>query len=321
MKGFLIKFAILVNSLVFSAVAFAVPHPSSLLAQMQEASQTLNYEFSYITINRGTIDSMRYRHAVVNQTPLVQLLQLDGPENQVLRKGKQIGYFFEQGSGPFSINGDYIVDGLPAIVFTDLTQLAKLYDFLAVGRLRVADSTCLGVRIIPKDGLRYSYIVWVDEQSKLPLQIELLDRNSEMLEQFRVVSYLIGEQVKTTMQEVSKLNFPPLIGQETGSAANVTFDWRSDWMPSGFKEINRSRQQLPDSTTTFVDTLLFSDGLFTFSINVLPLNRESQSQHFQHGRKTIHTESRLGYEIVVIGEIPQNTARRVASNVVFTGTK
>ncbi len=54
------------------------------------------------------VESLRYRHARLNNQPLAQLLQLDGPRREVVLRGTEISYF-EPGLDPFTLNGGYIV--------------------------------------------------------------------------------------------------------------------------------------------------------------------------------------------------------------------
>jgi sigma-E factor negative regulatory protein RseB len=65
--------------LFFSSNASADTSSGALLQQMNVASQSLNYELSFISINKQGVESLRYRHARVNNQPLAQLLQMDGP--------------------------------------------------------------------------------------------------------------------------------------------------------------------------------------------------------------------------------------------------
>ncbi|MCP5586877.1 sigma-E factor regulatory protein RseB, partial [Klebsiella pneumoniae] len=77
------------------------------------ASQSLNYELAFISINKQGVESLRYRHARLDNQPLAQLLQMDGPRREVVQRGNEISYF-EPGLEPFTLNGDYIVDSLPS---------------------------------------------------------------------------------------------------------------------------------------------------------------------------------------------------------------
>ncbi len=209
---------------------------------MNLASQSLNYELSFVSINKSGVESLRYRHVRLNGQPLAELLQMDGPRRAVVQRGNEISYF-EPGLDPFTLNGDYIVDSLPSLVYTDFKRLAPYYDFISVGRTRIADRMCDVIRVVARDGTRYSYIVWVDSESKLPMRVDLLDRDGETLEQFRVIAVTTGDQVRGTMQNLAKANLPPQLSVPTNN--NVDLNWSAGWVPQGFKEISSSRRTLP----------------------------------------------------------------------------
>lgn len=204
MKQIWFSVCLLTGSLLYSSIAPAQPTASgALLQQMSSASRSLNYELAYISISKQGIESLRYRHAVIGNVPLGQLLHMDGPRREVLQRGGGISYF-EPGLEPFTLTGDHIVDALPAIVYADFTRLAKYYDFISVGSTRIADRPCEVLRVVARDGSRYSYIVWMDEDTKLPLRVDLLDRDGETLEQYRVISFAVGADVQGAMQGCSK---------------------------------------------------------------------------------------------------------------------
>lgn len=314
MKWYWAKIVTLLSGSLFSITVFAATASVDILQQMRNAILTLNYELAFINVTRGNIESLRYRHAIIDSQPLAQLLQMDGASREILMRGSEVSYFFEQGVEPFSISGDYIVDAMPAIVFADFKRLENYYDFIPVGRARVANRICQVIRIVAKDGYRYNYVVWVDSETKLPLQIELLDRNSETLEQFRVISFVVDNKVKDSIAGLMTLQLPPLLPQNPKDKSK--FIWENSWLPEGFTEVSNSRRNLSNITAP-IESRLFSDGLFSFSVNIMSIEHENPSQYLHEGRKTIYTEVRQGHEIVVVGEIPQSTAKRIASSVVF----
>jgi len=314
-KTAVIKIMVLLNGLLLSTVAFSASSPSiSLLNQMRQATLSLNYELSFITITRGNIESLRYRHAIINDQTYAQLLQMDGASREVLMRGSEISYFFEQGIEPFSITGDYIVDAVPPVAFADFPRLESYYDFVLLGRGRVANRLCQVIRVSAKDGSRNSYSVCIDDKTKLPLQIELLDRNNEILEQFRVISFIVSDEVKNSIAGLANFQLPPLLPQAQNEP--LSFYWKTSWLPEGFKEVSNSYRKLTNISAQ-VQTRLFSDGLFSFSVNIIPVEQENTAQYLHEGRRSIYTEVRAGHEIVVVGEIPQNTAKRIANGIVF----
>jgi hypothetical protein len=84
----------------------------------------------------------------------------------VVLRGTEISYF-EPGLDPFTLNGDYIVDSLPSLVYTDLNVWLPIRLYLR-GRTRIADRLCDVMRVVARDGTRYSYIAWLDAETKLP---------------------------------------------------------------------------------------------------------------------------------------------------------
>ncbi|QKN80852.1 sigma-E factor regulatory protein RseB [Scandinavium goeteborgense] len=313
MKQLWCAMSLMAGSLFFSANASADVSSGALLQQMNLASQSLNYELSFVSINKQGVESLRYRHARLNNQALAQLLQMDGPRREVVQRGNEISYF-EPGLDPFTLNGDFIVDSLPSLVYTDFKRLAPYYDFISVGRTRIADRLCEVIRVVARDGTRYSYIVWLDSETKLPMRVDLLDRDGETLEQFRVVAFNVSEQVSSNMQTLSTASLPPLLSVPVGD--KVKFNWLPSWLPQGFVEVAGSRRTLPTIDTP-VESRLYSDGLFSFSVNVNHANANSSEQVLRTGRRTVSTSVRDSSEITIVGELPPQTAKRVADSIKF----
>ncbi|MBY4839267.1 sigma-E factor regulatory protein RseB [Pantoea sp. DY-15] len=312
MKQLWCAVSLLAGSLFCSSIASAQTSASgALLQQMEQASQNLNYEFAYINVSRLGIESLRYRHAVIDNRIFAQLLQMDGPRREVIQRGNDISYF-EPGLDPFSLPGNHIIDALPGLMFADFSRLGESYDFIPVGRSRMADQMCEVVRIVSRDGTRYSYVVWLDVDTKLPLRIDLLDRDGETLEQFRVISFAVDEGVRNLMQGLEKANLPPSLSLPAGD--KVELSWQPNWLPAGMKLISQSRRDIPSMNKT-VESRLYSDGLFSFAINVTPADKSSSVQALRTGRRTVQTEVRNNNEITVVGELPPATAKRIADSI------
>ncbi|MFH8132836.1 sigma-E factor regulatory protein RseB [Pantoea osteomyelitidis] len=312
MKQLWCAVSLLAGSLLWSSTAPAQTSASgALLQQMEQASQSLNYEFAYINVSRLGIESLRYRHAVIDNRIYAQLLQMDGPRREVIQRGGDISYF-EPGLEPFSLPGNHIIDALPSVIYADFSSLANDYDFIPVGRARIADQMCEVLRIVSRDGTRYSYVVWLDVDTKLPLRIDLLDRDGETLEQFRVVSFAVDEGVRNLMQGIQKANLPPSLSVPEGD--KVSLDWKPGWLPAGMKAISQSRRQIPAMNKT-VESRLYSDGLFSFAINITTADKSSVNQTLRTGRRTVQIKVSDNKEITVVGELPPSTAKRIADSI------
>lgn len=311
MKQLWCAVSLMAGSLFYSSFAPAQTTSGALLQQMEQASQSLNYELAYINVSRLGIESLRFRHAVLDEKTYAQLLQMDGPRREIIQRGNEISYF-EPGLEPFTLPGRHIVDSLPSVVFADFQKLSEHYDFVPVGRTRIADQLCEVIRIVARDGTRYGYIVWLDSDTRLPLRIDLLDRDGETLEQYRVVSFAVDDGVGKMMQGLEKASLPPSLSVPVSDKA--TFSWAPAWLPAGMQEVTQSRRQIP-SLNKPVESRLYSDGLFSFSVNVSAADKNSHAQLLRTGRRTVQTEVRNNREITVVGELPPSTAKRIADSI------
>lgn len=308
----------LIGSLFYSTFAPAQNvEPGALLQQMNSAVRSLNYEISFINITLQGFESVRYRHAVVDNRSLAQLLFMDGPRREIVLRGNEVSYF-DPGFEPFTLTSDHIVDSLPSLVFADFQKLSPYYDFIpADGRVRIADRLASGVRVISRDGTRYSYMVWIDAESKLPLRIDLQDRNGDKrLEQFLTTSLIVDDDVVSVMRPLEGIKLPPVL--PTPASEKGDFTWEPEWLPAGMKELSHNKKVLPGSSIP-IETRLYSDGLFSFSINISPSSDVSEEQSLLTGRRSIHTVMKGNREITVVGDIPPSTAKRVADSIILKG--
>ncbi len=300
---------------VNSTTAFAEEESAeALLYQMNEASQHLNYELSYILVKKNSIEPLLYRHARQDDQQLAHLVYLSGPVREVIRRGDEVSYI-EPGVEPFTIESGNMVAPTIPMLNTDVAELRRYYDFVKVGRAREAGAACQVLRVVPKDGLRYSYVVWVDEKSHLPLRADLLDRDGEVLEQYRTISFSVSERLAEIMAGLNKVQLPEVLKLPKGSVQE-TF-WQVTWVPDGFQamELNRYRMAM---TERLVESQMYSDGLFNFSVYVSASDNYSlKGQLVRQGRRTLHSVVKGENEISVVGDIPPATAQRIAQSVMF----
>lgn len=311
----LLTSALALFSLSASPVFAEDSSAKTLLHQMNEASQHLNYELSYILIKKNSIEPLLYRHArEKDNQQLAHLVYLSGPVREVIRRGNEVSYV-EPGVEPFTIESGNMVAPTIPMLNSDVAEISQYYDFVKVGRAREAGTACQVLRVVPKDGLRYSYVLWVDENSHLPLRADLVDRDGEVLEQYRTISYSISDQLVEMMSGLNKVQLPEVLSLPKGNIED-TF-WSVGWTPEGFKplELNRYRMAI---TERVVESQMFSDGLFSFSVYVSDSDNFSlKGQLVRQGRRTLHSFVKGNNEISVVGDIPPDTAKRIAQSVTF----
>lgn len=316
----LLTSSLLLLSLLNVNIAFAEEKSSAeaLLQDMSNATQQLNYELSYILIKKNSIEPIVYRHARLDQQQLAHLVYLSGPIREVIRRGNEISYI-EPGVDPFTIESGNMVAPLMPLIGSDIEKLRHHFDYIHMGRAREAGVATQVFRIVPKDGLRYSYVLWVDEETKLPLRADLLDRDGEILEQYRVISYTVNQHFADALSSLNDVQLPEVLALPKGNIGSS--DWQVSWVPDGFKaqELNRYAMF---ATEHVVESQMFSDGLFSFSVYVSDSDDQSlDGPLIRQGRRTVYNIVVGNKQISVVGDIPPATAQRIAKSVQLTSNQ
>ncbi|MCE1914962.1 MucB/RseB C-terminal domain-containing protein, partial [Enterobacter hormaechei] len=118
---------------------------------------------------------------------------------------------------------------------------------------------------------------------------------------FRVVSSTIDGDINDAMSVITRLNMPPML--VIPPSEKVVFNWKVGKLPIGFVEVSRSRRKLPNSGT--LESVMFSDGLFSFSVNVTNADKTGKLEYpLRRGARTIYSAIRGANEVTIIGELP-----------------
>ena len=301
-------------SVPLSARAEHFSSPLEYLNAMTKAHKTLNYEQLYILQQGEDVQSLRYRHAYWNEKEYAQLLRLDNNREEMILRDDMVSYFGE--FQPFSLPSSHILDDLPSVLYTDFNQLQGYY-FVDSGRMRVADRLARVIRIVPRDDFRYQYEVWIDEENHLLLRSDLLDRERNVLEQFKVIQNTVNEEFLYIVEPISTLILPTLIQPKENSPQNK-LNWNPNWVPQGFRTISSGKQSLSEflMDNEQVESQLYSDGLFSFTIYVVQ-NKGIifDEQFWRQGKMSIYSQTLGDKDVVIVGEIPLVSARHIVQEI------
>lgn len=301
-------------ALFFSSGSWAESSDSPLryLQSMVNAHRQLNYEQFYIFQQGEEIESWRYRHAQLDGKEFAQLLSLDGVRSEIILQENRVGYLGDFQT--FSIQTDRILDNLPAVLYADFTNLVG-YSFLDHGRERVANRVSRVIRIVPNDEFRYQYTLWIDEENRLLLKSELLDSDRKVLEQFRVVQSHVNSEVVNIIEPILSLALPNDIQPP---AQHDTLSWTAKWLPKGFQMVKGGRDSFAGilSEEQIIESRLYSDGLFSFSVYAVQGSTMTVDDKFwRDGKTSIYSQTVGDKEMIVIGEIPLAAARHIVQEI------
>jgi sigma-E factor negative regulatory protein RseB len=171
--------------------------------------------------------------------------------------------------------------------------------------------------IEPLDAYRYGRRIWLDVESKLPLQLELLDPEGRVLESFVVTELIVGD----VGQQAADLESRPDGGSEPWKVLDrveIPADgrWRLTQLPQGFTEVKRSRRKdLTDSAP--VDHILVTDGLASVSVYIKQQAEDSELDlaNRRLGAVNVYNRRIDGYLVTVLGDVPPETVRLIGDGV------
>jgi sigma-E factor negative regulatory protein RseB len=144
------------------------------------------------------------------------------------------------------------------------------------------------------------------------LRADLLDQKGKVIEQYLALSFDVGEKLERLLSPLNAVNLPDALSP---SISSTELHWSLGYVPEGFSPLVTSRHRLMNLDRA-VETKMYSDGVFSFSVYLMSVDQASVPKQWgKQGRRTIVTTQKGQQEVVVIGDIPVSTAKRIAESV------
>lgn len=282
----------------------------SVLNAMQKAVLHNDYRIYFVTEEAAKeSNTLQYQHVNNGDTRYAQLLYLEGPSKEVVLYNEIVSYFQPE-SVSFSFPAKRIIEAFPDVIYINFNKLSEYYDFVLLGKARTADRNSKLIRIIPKDKDRYNYVIWIDDESHLPLRIDLLDSDSNIIKQMKVLSIDYDLDKQKFINSIENRDYPILLPIE--QEHKKIDSWSVNWLPIGFKENAAYDANYLDAK---IDTKLFSDGVFSFTVNVSEALSESSPNVITQGINTIYTTNIDNMNVIIIGNMPRATIEKIAKSI------
>jgi len=297
-----------------NVAAFAADTPQVWLDRMNVALTTRNYEGVYSHWLSGRVETLRIVHRVTDGAVTERLESLDGSGRQFVRNGAELTcYLPDQRTvlvekAPSSL--------MPASLPKFDSAMTQFYQLQILGTMRQMGRKAQVISVMPRDGFRYGYRLWIERATGMPLKTELLDTEGSVIEQV-VFSSL------STRRHISDAEFKPQMVttgfqwlRDDGApavTAEGTGVWANTPLPPGFHLTAQATQRMPGIAEP-VTHLVFSDGIATVSVFVQTETfRNSPSQVragvARVGSSSAFTSVQSGHKFVALGEVPPATVR------------
>ncbi|ADN74937.1 sigma E regulatory protein, MucB/RseB [Ferrimonas balearica DSM 9799] len=281
------------------------------LERMASALNTQPFQLSFVQLQRDQIRALRYLHGVVDGEEVAYLDHLNGPAKSVVRVGEQVTYL-EHDVAPYSVAAARIRGWLPPVFGGQIERLVPHYQFVLAGRNRVAGRTAQLIRVVPNDSFRYQYRVWLDLETALPLRVDLLDTDNNLLEQLLVIELHKFDQPLPALAELKGRKWPDVV---LPPHQKDTPRWQFGWLPHGFEMTHYDRHMLLGLNEP-VEYLSLSDGLAELSVYIGRVGQVELPTHLTTTNGlALATAIHGDVEVVVVGKMPVDTLSNVANNI------
>lgn len=330
------------NSIV-KPPAVVEANAQEVLLKVSHAVNTLNYEASLVVFRPGS-EPVPYiwRHGIlpdmavtesdhVNSSPKPKTLapstptnntveylnSLNGPGAQVVRVGNKVS-FFEADKPAFALQQSHIHGPIPHNLIRNPAAIFAAYDVVLVGKSRVTGKAALHFRVLSKDGSRYSYALWVDSETYLPLKLNTLTLKGEVLEQVQVTNLVITDSVHADFLKLETQQLPQV--RHINPPKEFALKWSITSLPVGMKEVKRDIHRLA-ITGELVEYKLLSDGLVDVSIYLQKAGTVPQDDVLiRNQSETFLSRVRDGLQLTVVGKIPAPTANKIMEMIALSST-
>ena len=291
-------------------------YPAGLqwLTGMRKASANLSYQGVVAYIKDQQVDSFKLYHQAVDGHERERLVSMNSPFREVVRVDGNVARYSADGQ-------QVVVETRPAAnsVLIDLpedpTVLDRFYQVNLRGQEYVAGMLTQVIALEPRDGYRYSRLIWVDTQSKLPLKLDVLNEDGQSVEQMVFTTINTQDPIaredlepssraRTAISQISHRESLPL----------RSLNWTLRRVPDGFQIIAYSVLKRPPAGQQ-VEHILLSDGFSSVSVYIEKKDGAVKSGTHRLGAVSVDTVSLNGFSVTVMGEVPLKTVEMIASGL------
>jgi sigma-E factor negative regulatory protein RseB len=292
-----------------------------MLEKAGQAAHKLNYKGIFVYQSGHTVSSMQIAHMNYESGEFTRLVSLDGAPREVLRQGNDV-VIYNPRNEKVMIEKRRVQSAFPALLPGMSDRLKASYQVRTVGQERVGGREGVIIELDPRDKYRYGYKFSVDREFGLLLKSVMMNDRDEIIEQvaFSQLAMMSGAEGMDWFRP----NPAPgktfvMQPEETVSPATVEGDgWVVSPLPPGFRKVDQVRRNVPGKSAP-VHHVVFSDGLASVSLFIEALEKTASPKlgYLVQGATNVYASTLDGYQIIVVGEVPEDTVRSIAGAVSF----
>ena len=290
---------------------------NELLGRASQAVREENYRGILVYLREGQLDTLRVIHRMSDGLEQERLVSLTGQPREVIRRGGVVTSILPNNEVVL-ISRRKRESLLGSVPQFSAERMRAHYRVSDMGQRRLSDRTGRLVRIEPLDDYRYGYRMLIDEQTSLPLKLDLM-RDDDVLEQLMFTQIEFPESIADSAFEPGY----DITGFRVVKHQAVQVEdkpvpedvWQPTHLPPGFELAEDGVRQVTENG--YVRQMLFTDGVATVSAFVAPAGLRKPLE----GATTMGAVNAFGHvvgntQITVVGEVPAITVKQIARNLV-----
>lgn len=297
--------------------------PDEWLLRMGQAFQQQNYDGTFIYMRGDELQSFRIIHRFGAGAEHERLIHLDGTARELIRNAEGV-FVIQAESASTPADTTAPTTTFAQSFIREPQMLAQHYQLELLADERVTNRQSKRITIRPRDPDRYSYELWIDQDSGLLLRSLLKDLDGRILERFQFVTLKVADGIQLG-DLTPMVNGPVITLTLQPEAAHMAWkhspEWMVGWVPNGFVSQRHPNNPPDDDQSKLIHSELFSDGLYAFSVFIEKADKDDPLLDGVRQRgATSAVTNRIQHldqdvMVTVVGEIPLETANRIAGSV------
>ncbi|MBD3609530.1 MAG: MucB/RseB C-terminal domain-containing protein [Gammaproteobacteria bacterium] len=287
---------------------------------MGEALRNLNYDGTFVYQHGSQLSAMRIIHGVTANGERERLISLTGAPREVIKNNDKVLCILPDTRSVIVEKAGQSKPGFPHILPQQIDKISDVYRFQLGRSGRISGRAAQQILILPRDEYRYSYHIWIDNQTGMLLKADLRN-NNHVIEQFMFTSLEFPQQFDDSLftpnvsqQEFSSYRYEQRIVE--GPRGTGQDNWEVQALPKGFALIGH-QNKYQNKQSNPLHQLVYSDGLSTVSVFIEALSGRQKAMQGAKAMGAVNSYSTElnGLQITAVGEVPEATVRMISESV------
>jgi len=295
------------------------------LGKMSSAIKNLDYEGTFVYAHGSTLEALTIVHSRTAVGESERLFSLVGAAREILRQDDLLTCILPD-SGAVVVEKTRPRKYLPSGLLELNQRLSEYYDFMVIGTDRMTGREAIVIGVIPRDPYRYGYRLWLDKKTALLLKSDMVNADGKALEQVMFTSLTVMDRVpEEDLKPVSlQEGFKWFRGEEMTDEHKASHvpGWKVKRLPGGFRMIANSEHNLAMGRKP-VEHLVYTDGLSSVSVFIeKPDTKTDEMKGVSYmGAVNAYGTIVAGYQVTVVGEVPEAAVMMIGDSVYYTDTR